>query len=81
MLYHLIHMGFNDDPYALWGPDWGGYPKKPLRLMTKSIVNAAINAPNRQAAVSACNQQMNPRRKDGEWKTGGGRSHRQDATA
>jgi hypothetical protein len=70
MLYHLRGIEYRGDPYELWGPDWGGGPKKALRLMAKAMVNSAINAPSRESAVSACNQQMNPRTAEGDWKSG-----------
>ncbi len=72
MLYHLRNREFRGDPYALWGPEWLGRVEleKPLRLMAKNIINAAINAKNSRAAISACNEKMACRTKDGHLKTG-----------
>ncbi len=66
MLYHLAGKDYEGDPYALWGDD----TTKPLRKMAKAMVNAAINAKSRTAAISACNHQMSPKTADGAWKTG-----------
>jgi hypothetical protein len=72
MLYHLDGVDFKGDPYALWGKNWGGRPqlRQPLRMMAKTVVNAAINAKDRRSAVSACNDKMKMRTADGTWKEG-----------
>lgn len=38
--------------------------------MAKQLINTAINARSKKAAISACNQAMNPFTADGERKTG-----------
>jgi hypothetical protein len=54
MLYHLEGVEYPHDPYALWGAATTG----PQRLLAKKIVNAAINATGRRAAISAFNNDM-----------------------
>jgi len=51
LLYHLEGIDYQDDPYSLWGAD----TTPPMRLMAKTLINALINAPDRQRAIAACN--------------------------
>jgi hypothetical protein len=51
LLYHLGRIDYRGDPYKLWGKQ----TTKPQRLLAKTVVNAALNARSRQAAISACN--------------------------
>jgi hypothetical protein len=56
MLYHLEKIDYRGDPYALWGKD----TTQSQRLMAKKLINVAINATSKTAAVSRCNNDMNP---------------------
>src|SRR5262249_1638443 len=51
LLYHLGGIDYQDDPYALWGEQ----TTKPMRTLTKTLINALINAPTPQEAIAACN--------------------------
>ena len=51
LLYHHAEIDYRDDPYALWGER----TTPALRAIAKKVVNAAINAPSRNAAISRCN--------------------------
>jgi hypothetical protein len=51
MCYHLERIDYQGDPYALWGEN----TTEQLRLMAKTVINAALNAENANAAISACN--------------------------
>lgn len=66
LLYHLEGIPFDADPYALWGAE----TTRPMRLMAKQLINAAINAETGRAAIDACNQAMNTKTANGERKTG-----------
>jgi hypothetical protein len=50
MIYHLVGIDYRDDPYALWGP----HTTEAQRLLAKLVMNTAINAESRNAAISAC---------------------------
>jgi hypothetical protein len=66
MLYHLQNLPYQDDPYRLWGKN----TTKLQRLLAKKMINTAINARNRRAAISACANAMNTKTHSGERKTG-----------
>lgn len=51
LLYHLKRIDFRGDPYAFWGEE----TTKPQRLLAKTVINAALNARSRSAAIAACN--------------------------
>ena len=72
MLYHLKGIAYRTDPYALWGPSWGGRAelRGPLRQLAKNVVNALINATGRRAAISTCNLELRITTADGKRKTG-----------
>ena len=64
MLYHLNNIPYRGDPYKLWGKK-----TTPLqRLLAKNIMNMAINARTRRAAISACSHAMSTKTKTGERK-------------
>jgi hypothetical protein len=66
MLYHLNDIPYRDDPYQLWGQK-----TTPLqRLLVKNVINMAINAQTRRAAISACSHAMMMKTENGELKTG-----------
>lgn len=54
MLYHLEGIDYREDPYRLWGDN----TTPALRLLAKTLVNAALSAQDRDAAISACNGSM-----------------------
>ena len=54
LLYHLQDTDYRDDPYAVWGPD----TTPPQRAVAKRLLNAALNATGRQAAIAAFNNAM-----------------------
>lgn len=54
ILYHLLDQPLETDPYALWGKQ----TTEPLRLMAKTLINVALNAKNRRAAIGQCNLEM-----------------------
>jgi hypothetical protein len=54
LLYHLRDMDYRGDPYALWGKK----TTKPQRQLAKTLINIALNAPTRKAAISQCNLEM-----------------------
>ncbi len=66
MLYHQEGIEYPHDPYGLWGP--GTTPEQ--RLMAKVMINAAINAKSRTAAISACNLATYTKTESGESKQG-----------
>ncbi len=50
LLYNIARIDYQDDPYALWGK----HGTEPMRQLSKTLLNAAINAPTRADAISAC---------------------------
>jgi hypothetical protein len=65
MLYHLNNIPYRDDPYELWSKK-----TTPLqRLLAKNVINMAINARTRKAAISACSHAMMTKTETGELKT------------
>jgi hypothetical protein len=66
MLYHQEGIDFQHDPYRLWGPA----TTPDLRRMAKQVVNSAINAKDRRAAISACNLATCTKTKGGDRKRG-----------
>ena len=69
LICDLGDVEFEGDPYSLW-PE----TTPPMRMLAKMVINAALNATSRTAAISACNQAMSSRTTAGEWKTGKARS-------
>lgn len=66
ILYNLHDIPYRDDPYKLWGKK-----TTPLqRLLAKNVVNMALNARTRKAAMAACSNAMNPTTETGEQKSG-----------
>jgi hypothetical protein len=61
MLYHLEGIDYQRDPYQ---------EVRGERLLVKQLINTAINAVSKDAAISACNNAMNPKTEQGQWKTG-----------
>jgi|GEM_PF-4062618 len=55
LLYHLLEIDYQDDPYSLWNKT-----KPEARMMTKTLISAALNAKDRTAAISAANFEMCP---------------------
>lgn len=51
MLYHLMKIDYGGDPYVLWGKD----TTKPQRLLAKTLINVALDAKTRKAAIARCN--------------------------
>jgi hypothetical protein len=66
LLYHRDKIPFSADPYKLWGDQ----TTEAMRLLAKHLINTAINAKSRKAAIDACNQDMNPKTEKGQWKSG-----------
>jgi hypothetical protein len=64
MLYHLEGLDYRPDPYCLWGRQ----TTAPQRLMAKTLINAAINARSRDAAIAACNYAMSTYTKEKDAK-------------
>lgn len=62
MLYDLDGLRLDGDPYMLFGPK----TTKDQRQVSKIIVNAAINAPTRKAAISALHFKLTTRGKCGK---------------
>lgn len=56
LLYHLVGHEYAGDPYAAWGPR----TTPPQRAVAKRLLNAAINATGRRAAIAAFNNAMRP---------------------
>jgi hypothetical protein len=54
ILYHLEGIDYRHDPYRLWEDK----TTPALRLLAKTLVNAALSAQDRDAAISACNGSM-----------------------
>ena len=59
MLYHLEGIDYNKDPYDLFAGD------KYLRKAVKSLLNIAINAPNKTKSLFAFNDGLYPKNVDG----------------
>jgi len=66
MLYHLNNLPYRSDPYKLWGKK----TTELQRLLAKNVVNMAINARTRRAAISACSNAMRTRTDTGKRKKG-----------
>jgi hypothetical protein len=62
LLYHLKDIPYDENPYLLWGDK----TTNPMRLMAKTLINAAINAKSEVKAISACNQAMFYKNKSGK---------------